>query len=68
MFNQKCFFIEAKVNQSLNKATNIVGKAVKISLKKMNNIKQMVDAGSKGNAMNINFHRLLLVSDNRTLV
>ena len=44
---------EAKVNEALNKATNTAGKAVKQALKKMNNIKQMVEAGSKGNAINI---------------
>ena len=44
---------EAKVNEALNKATNTAGKSVKNALKKMNNIKQMVEAGSKGNAINI---------------
>ena len=44
---------EQKVNAYLNKATGKAGKTVKESLHKLNNIKQMVDAGSKGNAINI---------------
>ena len=44
---------ESKVNEILNKAMNKAGKQVKHSLHKLNNIKQMVDAGSKGNAINI---------------
>ncbi len=44
---------ENKVNEILNKAMNKAGKQVKHSLHKLNNIKQMVDAGSKGNAINI---------------
>lgn len=44
---------EAEVNNLLNKAMNQAGKSVQSSLHKLNNIKQMVDAGSKGNAINI---------------
>ncbi len=48
---------ENKVNEILNKAMNKAGKQVKHSLHKLNNIKQMVDAGSKGNAINISSTR-----------
>jgi len=44
---------EHKVNGSLNQATNKAGNCVKQALHKFNNIKQMVEAGSKGNHINI---------------
>lgn len=44
---------ERKVNDYLNEATKEAGKTVRASLNKLNNIRQMVDAGSKGSALNI---------------
>jgi len=43
----------AQVNKALNDAMETAGEAVKHSLRKTNNIKLMVDAGSKGNMINI---------------
>ncbi|KAG0175078.1 DNA-directed RNA polymerase II subunit rpb1 [Apophysomyces sp. BC1021] len=44
---------ETKVNQTLNKARDDVGKLAQTSLKDDNNVKQMVIAGSKGSFINI---------------
>ena len=44
---------ESRVNQELNNAMQEAGKAVQQSLSKRNNIKTMVDSGSKGSIINI---------------
>ncbi|MES1909779.1 MAG: hypothetical protein MHM6MM_002470 [Cercozoa sp. M6MM] len=44
---------ENKVNRLLNEAMNKTGKAVKAALRRDNNIKAMVEAGSKGNLINV---------------
>ena len=49
----KAIFEEA-INNTMNQATHQIGKCVRKSLPKMNNFKQMADAGSKGKQININ--------------
>ena len=44
---------ENKVNQVLNKARDDAGQRAQRSLRELNNMKQMVDAGSKGSFINI---------------
>ncbi|ETO12662.1 hypothetical protein RFI_24716, partial [Reticulomyxa filosa] len=44
---------EGKVNDLLNKAMDEAGKAVRNALNKLNNVKLMADAGSKGTAINL---------------
>ena len=44
---------EQKVNQILNKARDDAGTAAQVSLKDSNNVKMMVQAGSKGSFLNI---------------
>ncbi|KAJ2376498.1 DNA-directed RNA polymerase II core subunit rpo21, partial [Coemansia sp. RSA 2607] len=44
---------EDKVNADLNNARNDSGKKVQLQLKETNNVRQMVDAGSKGSIINV---------------
>lgn len=44
---------ESQVNSTLNRAVDATGKVAQASLRAHNNIKGMVDAGSKGNTINI---------------
>ncbi|KAJ2013237.1 DNA-directed RNA polymerase II core subunit rpo21, partial [Coemansia sp. S610] len=44
---------ESKVNADLNRARDDAGKKVQTRLKETNNVRQMVDAGSKGSYINV---------------
>lgn len=44
---------ESKVSRALNQARDVAGRSAEASLKDLNNVKQMVTAGSKGSFINI---------------